>query len=496
MVIDQPLLVRGKGAALLHLSAAATPGTARTWELLAGIGAIGAVSLVAMLLLYRRARARLLTLSLIRESLLAAAAGTSDLSPEALSLRPDLGPEAQAWNELLEQTEKLRRAGLADRVRESLGALSPIGRTVPGQMPLSDPATPPPAGAELESACDALAVGMIVVDANGSARHVNGAAAALLQLRRDQMLSKPIGELIGDQAVRDAVQGIIRGSGQRRTFELRREDDQGGGILRVHVRPLRRDDCGGALVTIEDITQQRVADAARNSFVAQATHELRTPLTNMRLCLEAALDDKQTDPAVLREHFNILSHETRRLERMVGEMLSMAEIEAGSLQLKSDDVRLEKVFDELQADYRPQAAEKRIELVFDLPPKLPVIVGDRDKLLVTLHNLVGNALKYTPAGGKVTVAVRVEGASAQMLVIDVIDTGIGISPEEQPKIFAKFYRAKDPRVGKITGTGLGLALAREIARLHGGDITVQSELDKGSTFTLTLPARAAQAKAA
>jgi two-component system sensor histidine kinase VicK len=126
-------------------------------------------------------------------------------------------------------------------------------------------------------------------------------------------------------------------------------------------------------------------------------------------------------------------------------------------------------------------------LSFNLPPKLPVIKGDRDKILVALHNLIGNALKYTPEGGKATVSVEVREGR---LVVDVADTGIGIGPDDIGRVFDKFYRAKDARVGKIQGTGLGLTLAREVARLHGGDIEVESQLDKGSTFTLTLPAPA------
>jgi signal transduction histidine kinase len=275
-------------------------------------------------------------------------------------------------------------------------------------------------------------------------------------------------------------------------MEIQRTEERGGGIMRFHIRPMRRDDCGGALITIEDITQQRVADAARNTFVAQATHELRTPLTNMRLCLESALEDQDSDPKVIREHFNTLNQETRRLERMVGEMLTVAQIEAGSMQLCNDDVRIDKVLEELENDYRQQAIDKHLTLTFDLPPKFPIIHGDRDKLMVTLHNLLGNAMKYTPANGKVIVAVRTD---ASHLIVEVTDTGIGINPEEQQRIFDKFYRAKDPRIEKITGTGLGLTLAREITRLHGGDIVVQSELNQGSTFTLTLPAQV-QAQAA
>jgi two-component system sensor histidine kinase VicK len=149
-----------------------------------------------------------------------------------------------------------------------------------------------------------------------------------------------------------------------------------------------------------------------------------------------------------------------------------------------DDVTLQTVFDDLQADYTPQAQDKSIALTFNLPPKLPLVKGDRDKILMALHNLVGNALKYTPSGGRVTVNVSSAGKN---LVVEVQDSGIGISAEDCEKIFERFYRAKDPRVGKITGTGLGLTLAREVVRLHGGDVTVDSQLNQGSTFTITLP---------
>jgi len=149
-----------------------------------------------------------------------------------------------------------------------------------------------------------------------------------------------------------------------------------------------------------------------------------------------------------------------------------------------DDVRLDALLDELRADYLPQAQEKNLKLEFKLPPKFPVIHADRDKLLLAVHNLVGNALKYTPAGGSVTVHVEAEN---NQLIFSVADTGFGIAEEDAERVFDRFYRAKDPRVEKITGTGLGLTLAREVVRLLGGEIALKSELNKGSTFTMTLP---------
>jgi len=273
-------------------------------------------------------------------------------------------------------------------------------------------------------------------------------------------------------------------------MDVERKDDGpgGAGVLRFSVRPVRRDDAASAMVTIEDITQQKVAEEARHAFVAHTTHELRTPLTNIRLYVETAIDEGEANPATRAKCLNVINGETRRLERIVGEMLSMAEIEAGSLKLKPDDVRLETLFDELKADYQQQAIERQIDLQLKLPPKLPVLRGDRDKIVLALHNLMGNALKYTPEGGKVTITVEVDN---RQISVSIADTGIGISPEDAERIFERFYRAKDPRVAKITGTGLGLTLAREVVRMHGGDITVESQIDQGSTFTMTLPLKAA-----
>jgi signal transduction histidine kinase len=206
----------------------------------------------------------------------------------------------------------------------------------------------------------------------------------------------------------------------------------------------------------------------------------------MRLYLETALDENEKNPTVRAEALNVVNQECRRLERLVSDILSITEIEAGSFKVKNEDVRMDAVLQDLQSDYKAQAESKGLRLVFDLPPKLPVLTGDRDKLAVALHNLVGNALKYTPPGGQVLVSAEV---SAQDLLITVADSGIGISEEDAKNLFKKFQRAKDPRVAKIPGSGLGLALAREVVRLYGGDILLKSELNKGSTFTVVLPTR-------
>jgi len=433
-------------------------GTARDLAVLSVVAGLG-----GLLAAWKMSGKPVRALEALRGALGAASRGATGEGELVVSER--FGPEGGAWNRLLREREEMRRLLAA---REAVAGVATDGR-----------------GAELAGACDALAQGLVLVDARRRVAYANGAAATLLGLKREEMGGKEIGACVGEARIVAAVEDALAGKGrQRATIEWSRGTDPGeSSVLRCTVRPLRREEGGQAMVIVEDVTQQRVADEARNSFVAQVTHELRSPLTNIRLYVESMVEDG--DNAELRtKAMNVISTEVRRLERVVADMLSVSEIEAGTLRIQRGDVRLDALFEELKEDYRAAAEDKELRYNFELPPKLPVIQGDRDKLGLALHNLLSNAIKYTPAGG--TVTLRVEEAPDRLLV-HVVDNGIGVRKEEQGLIFERFYRAKDKRVAQITGTGLGLTLARDIARLHGGDIDMSSEPDRGSEFTLWLP---------
>jgi PAS domain S-box-containing protein len=459
-----PLIIPGRGVARLEITGAPPEAWSAYWQSQAGVGIIGAATLVALLLIYRRLRSRLLAMGAIGEALMAASRGEG--AREALMVSGEFGAEARAWNDLLDQKENLKRQYMAEHLGDAVGTQRQ-GR------------------GDLEAAFDCMSQGLVLVDEQMRAKYVNGAATIYLEAKRENLVGAEIAKFIHDKQVLDELKTVASQGGRRRsTFEVKRQMKAGIGVLRFSIRPVRREDPAAAMVIIDDITQQRVAEEARNTFIAHATHELRTPLTNIRLYVETAIDEGENDPTVRAKCLNVINQESRRLERIVGEMLSVSEIEAGAFKLHQSDIYIDALFEEIKPDYEPQAKEKDITLAFNLPPKLPVIKADRDKIMVALHNLLGNALKYTPKGGTVTVNVDVKG---NQLLVDVADTGIGISEEDQEKIFDKFFRANDPRVDKITGTGLGLTLAQEVVRLHGGTITVQSELNKGSTFTMALP---------
>lgn len=448
-------------------------------ELQAGLGVIAMAALAGGLLVYRGLRSRMRALGAIHESLQYARQFLDGEMPTAaLRLAEDLGEEARAWNRLLDERDYLRQRDKLERAAEKLQA------SVNG-------------GGDYAAAFDAVWLGLIVLDDSCNVRAINGAAAALLRVQKPDAVSKHVDVVVPFRDVTQTAQLVASGKQrQRASMEVTLEPKDAGGetsILRATVRPMRREDGSAAMIVLEDITQQRVAQESRNSFVAQATHELRTPLTSMRLYLEQLVEDGDKDPLVKARCLNVLTSETRRLERVVGDMLSVSEMDAGTFQLRVDDVDLPKMFEELEQDYQAAAADKEITFRVDVPPKWPMVRGDRDKIATALHNIISNAIKYTPQGGMVTV--RASEANGQ-LAVDITDNGIGIAPDEQEQVFAKFYRSKDKRVASITGSGIGLALAREVIRMHGGDITLQSAIDKGSTFTLTVPAATVEVKQA
>ena len=468
--ITRPMTVTGRGEATLEMTL--TPPGLSFFDptLLLGEGVIGAVCALGVVLVLGRARARVRGLQMVRGALLEA--GNGERRTELLRVDERFGAEARAWGVMLDEIERLR----VSRADEAIEAA--LTETGAGAGPLSD-------------VFDTLWMGLVVLDESGTVTYANGAASVLLQARRDAMVGASMSSMVQDPEALEAIQSVLGGrSSGRRVVEIDRSSgehgEQSGGVLRLSLRALHAEGGGAAMVLIEDVTQQRVADQARNAFVANATHELRTPLTNIRLYVEEAVD-ADCDEAMRGKALNVINTEARRLERIVSDMLSVSEIEAGSMTLRESDVRTDALLEELERDFEASAKEKGIELRFELPPKLPVLTGDRDKIAMALHNLVGNAIKYTPAGGE--VVVKVEDRDG-VFRVEVKDNGIGISEEDCQRVFEKFYRARDKRIKHVTGSGIGLALAREVIRLHGGDIEVESEIDEGSRFTLSLPAPA------
>lgn len=435
------------------------------------IAVLAAIGLVCLFVLAQRLIGRGMASARVLGAIRARAAGERD--PEALrctAATTGSAPDVAAWNAVVDELLTLERAP-SERRRGS-GAAPTSGERRLGPM------------------CQAHPDGLLLVGQGGVIRYANGAAGFLLGRPVGDLAGVDVDDVIESDAVREAVVAASGGESRHAApVDLRRGETAAQGVLRFIVRPIRDESSREAVVIIQDVTQQHVAAASRESFVAHVAHELRTPLTNILLWAQTATERGGDDQRMVEQALNIITTESRRLERVVQDMLSISEIESGRQSLSLSDVDVANLLKELEGDFGPQAKEKQLTLEMDLPPKALSISADRDKLGVALHNLVGNAIKYTPAGGRVSVrAAESEDGEVQ---VDVTDTGIGIGPEDLVRIFERFQRAEDERIAGITGSGLGLAIARDLARLHGGDIEAASQPDEGSVFTLRLPRRSA-----
>ncbi len=255
-------------------------------------------------------------------------------------------------------------------------------------------------------------------------------------------------------------------------------------VLRIARQPLQGVKQAGQVWTLRDVTQQKLAAKMRDQFIDTATHELRTPLSNIKAYAETLATCDNIDVEEQKEFFNIINSETTRLARFVDDLLSISSMEVGSLSAERQKVETARLFAEVEAKVMPVMKQKNIVFESRLPAKMPELQLDKEKMVAVMVNLLGNAAKYTPEGGHVSLKVKID---EQQLQIAIEDSGVGISAEELPKVFEKFFRSADPRVQAEVGTGLGLSLAREVVRMHSGELTVESQLDKGSTFLITIP---------
>jgi len=220
---------------------------------------------------------------------------------------------------------------------------------------------------------------------------------------------------------------------------------------------------------------------SQREFVANVSHELKTPLTSIQGFAQAILDGTAGDIEKIRSAAGVIADEAARMHRMVITLLDLARLDAGTANLRREKVALRPLLESLLLRFRPQAEAAGVELSLEADTEATV-QGDGDRLAQVFSNLLDNALKHTPRGGKITVQLRRAGKFAE---IAVSDTGEGIPPEILPRIFERFYRGDKSRTGG--SAGLGLAIAREIVRAHGGEIAAQSTVGQGSTFVVKLP---------
>ncbi len=385
--------------------------------------------------------------------------------------RPIVGadPITIGWNQLLEDVTNYQQSEQESRVPAELDQeVITLARAMRG-----------------------LPVAWIITDAAGRIRFLGPAACGLLNLdEQDSHVGADLLELIGlrDPEDETATKVLARMLGSIRMVHERRAIKVASRDLQIKITRSRlagrSGDGEGLAWVLTDVTQQQLATEARDQFLMTATHELRTPLTNLQAYAEALQEEEDLEIERQKEFCNVINNEANRLGRLVDQLLTVSQMEAGSMVANRHELELLPMLEYSADQLRAQAVQKNVTLTTKLSAKLPTAFGDRDKLQAALVNLVGNAIKYTPDQGQVVLRCS---ADDRWIRIDVEDTGPGIPEDEQSKVFDKFFRGAATRESDERGNGLGLAFAREIARLHGGDVELSSVVGEGSVFTLRLP---------
>jgi PAS domain S-box-containing protein len=390
-------------------------------------------------------------------------------SAASIDRLPEVNPTATGWNRLV--------ARVSSQTTEANLAASLV-RAVGGAREQ-----------KAEKVLNNLSDGIALSDQYGRVLFANRSFSTLLGIPAGRVPESTVADLLFENHLPASAELIGQLSQETLpvVFELSRGTDATAGVLRVARQPLFEE--GGQSLTqiwqIRDISQQKLSEQARSDFVNSAAHELRTPLANIKAYAETLALNEIADLESQKGFLNIINSEATRLARFVDELLNISSLECGSLALNRQETDMLRLLNEAIEKVRPQIQQKGLEFNAVIPPKLPEILIDKDKVASALVNLLGNAIKYTPAGGKVSLQAVLKPDG---LGISIEDTGIGMSPQDLSKICQKFFRSEDPRVRDIPGSGIGLSLVQEVARSHGGRLEVHSELNKGSQFTLLIPA--------
>lgn len=329
---------------------------------------------------------------------------------------------------------------------------------------------------QLSSILRSMTDGVLTMDKYGKVILTNPPADRFLELWQNNgnTLPPPL-QTFFDQVLQDDKEHMGDITEQGRTWA-------------VVMAPLyNRDQVRGVVAVLRDVTEERRLDKLRKDFVANVSHELRTPLAMLQGYSEALMDDIAETPEERREIAQVINEESQRMGRLVRELLDLARMEAGHITVEPENLKVSELIYRVIRKFQALAREQQIRLSADLAGDLPEVYWDQDKIEQVLTNLIDNAIRHTPAGGSVRVGVYQE---EKKIYLEVEDTGSGIPEEDLPFIFERFYKADKARTrGQSGGTGLGLSIVRHLVRAHDGDVSVKSQLGKGTVFIIQLPIR-------
>lgn len=334
---------------------------------------------------------------------------------------------------------------------------------------------------QLEAMLNASSDATVAVDADGSVVYVNGAARHLFPPTGERPLGRAFIEVVRDHDLNDLVIAAAR-RGERSVRVVAYGEAQRW--LQATAVPIEGAGLWAALAIFHDLTEVRRMEGMRRDFISNVSHELRTPLAGIRAAAETLQEGALEDTEAAQEFLGHIQRETDRMTQLVEELLELSRIESGAAPMHFAQLDAAELVAGSVRRFAGQAERAGVRLKATTPDGSVHLIGDAERLDRALSNLVANALKFTPSGGQIDVSTRVVDAEVE---ITVRDSGIGIEPDEQTRVFERFYKADRGRGGG--GIGLGLAIVKHIALAHEGTVAVESRPGYGSTFTMRLPRR-------
>lgn len=346
---------------------------------------------------------------------------------------------------------------------------------------------------QFEAIIEQSADGVMIVDGRWRITTFNRAMEQLSGWSREEAIGRPCAEVL---AIKNAqgvniclvdcplqrrpidqnpiIEGWVEGRDGRRRYVQSRYAPQRGPLGELV----------GAIANVRDVTERKIEEEMQSTFFSVISHELKTPVSIIKGYAETlARTDATWDAATIADALQIIIEESDRLASQIQDLLDASRLQAGGLRLEMSDWGIQQLAAQVAERFAPQAGE-RFTFELRIPADLPAVHADHERVREVLENLVSNAVKYSPEGGTIRISARIDGDRA---VVSVADQGIGIAPDEQRKLFRRFYRV-DNRLKRTTqGAGLGLFLARAIVEAHGGRIWVESQPGRGSRFSFTLP---------
>lgn len=331
--------------------------------------------------------------------------------------------------------------------------------------------------------------GLVVADLNGRVILMNREAEKLAGVTLGEAFSRPIGTLFSEKGLSEQVSSVLAGKAVERPveWELINHGSTQPRSIQAHTAVVqsREGQKTGTITILRDVTRERELDRMKNEFISTAAHELRTPLTSVMGFSEILLNQEEfgiTDPSQQKELLANIHQKAQRLESIISDLLDLSRIQAGMMiTLDRAPCDIGKLLKQVVAEHQKESGRHRFEL--SMPEGPFELTADRKKLEQVLENLLSNAVKFSPQGGRIAVSSHVMGNHFQ---ITVENKGIGMTPEQLEKVFDKFYRV-DASDTAEQGLGLGMSIAKSIVEAHGGKIWVESEPDKGTRVSFTIP---------